>query len=164
MAQHSHHETTNRSSSTPLTEDWWAVILGLGIVILAYVSYLSGSGISWIAVAPSKWVNFSQLAEQFQKNGVRYLGLLGVLLVLFTTVTSFIGQKPKQFIPAFIFIFVVSAIVYTLGSWDQAGKYTLEPPLVALALGLFLSNVVKLRDGLTRVSVWNFILNWASFY
>lgn len=136
--------TINKTSSNPLTEDWWAVILGLGIVIVAYLFYLSGSGISWIAVSPSKWSNFSQLIEQFQKNGLRYLALLGVLLVLFTTVTSFIGQKPRSFVPAFIFIFVVSTIIYALGSWDQAGKYTLEPPLVALALGLFLANVVKL--------------------
>ena len=127
-----------------LTEDWWAVILGLGIVITAYAFYLSGSSISWIAVSPAKWSSFSQLATQFLTNAPRYLALLGVLLVLFTIVTTFIGQKPKLFIPAFLFIFVVSTIIYTLGSWDQAGKYTLEPPLVALALGLFLSNVVKL--------------------
>ena len=38
-----------------LKEDWWAVWLGLGIVILAYVFYLVGSSISWIAVAPAKW-------------------------------------------------------------------------------------------------------------
>jgi uncharacterized integral membrane protein (TIGR00698 family) len=127
-----------------LTEDWWAVILGLGIAITAYAFYLNGSSISWIAVAPAKWSTFSQLGTQFLNNGVRYLALFGVLLTLFTIVTTFIGQKPKLFIPAFIFIFVVSTIIYTLGSWDQAGKYTLEPPLVALALGLFLANVVKL--------------------
>lgn len=146
MAEHIYTQTSpsNKTTSTSLTEDWWAVILGLGIVIIAYIFYLSGSSISWIAVSPGKWSNFSQLTEQFEKNGVRYLALLGVLLVLFTAVISFIGQKPKSFIPAFIFIFVVSTIIYTLGSWDQAGKYTLEPPLVALALGLFLANVVKL--------------------
>jgi uncharacterized integral membrane protein (TIGR00698 family) len=130
--------------SQSLTEDWWAVILGLGIVAVAYIFYLSGSSISWIAVAPGKWSNFSQLLEQLSKNGIKYLALLGVLLVLFTIVTSRIGQKPKSFIPAFIFVFVISAIIYTLGSWDQASKYTLEPPLVALGLGLLISNFVKL--------------------
>jgi uncharacterized integral membrane protein (TIGR00698 family) len=136
--------STQKNFLNSLSEDWWAVILGLSLVIVAYVFYLSGSSISWIAVAPSKWSTFSQLIDQFLKNGIRYLALLGVLLVLFTTVTSFIGQKPRSFIPAFTFIFVVSTIIYTLGSWDQAGKYTLEPPLVALALGLFVANVVKL--------------------
>ncbi|MES2427725.1 MAG: putative sulfate exporter family transporter [Bacteroidota bacterium] len=125
-------------------EDWWAVWLGLGIVGLAYVFYLSGSSISWIAVAPSKWSTFSQLTGQFVKNGIKYLALLGVLLVLFTLVTSRIGQKPKHFIPAFTFVFVISTIIYSLGSWDQASKYTLEPPLVALGLGLLISNLTKL--------------------
>jgi uncharacterized integral membrane protein (TIGR00698 family) len=125
-------------------EDWWAVWLGLGIVALAYVFYLNGSSISWIAVSPGKWSTFSQLGTQFAKNGIKYFALLGVFLALFTIVISFIGQKPKAFIPAFIFIFVLSTIIYVAGNWDQANKYNLEPPLVALALGLFISNVIGL--------------------
>jgi uncharacterized integral membrane protein (TIGR00698 family) len=125
-------------------EDWWAVWLGLGIVAVAYILYLSGSSISWIAVAPAKWSTLSQLTAQFSKNGIKYLALLGAFLVLFTIVISFIGQKPKAFIPAFIFIFVLSTIIYAIGNWDQANRYNLEPPLLALALGLFISNVIGL--------------------
>jgi uncharacterized integral membrane protein (TIGR00698 family) len=125
-------------------EDWWAVWLGLGIVILAYVFYLSGSSISWIAVAPSKWSTLSDLGTQFSKTGIRYLALLGALLILFSIVVSFIGQKPKAFIKSFIFVFILSAIIYTLGNWDQASHYNLEPPLVALVIGLLISNVIGL--------------------
>jgi uncharacterized integral membrane protein (TIGR00698 family) len=125
-------------------EDWWAVWIGLGIAILAYAFYLSGSSISWIAVAPAKWSNFSQLGAYFSKNGIKYVALLGAFLVLFTIVTSFIGQKPKAFIPSFIFIFLLSTVIYTIGNWDQANKYNLEPPLVALVAGLFISNVIGL--------------------
>lgn len=127
-----------------LKEDWWAVWLGLGIIILAYVFYLAGSSISWIAVAPAKWSTVSQLATQFSTNAIRYLCLLGACLILFTFVTSFIGQRPRAFIPSFIFVFVLSAIIYFAGSWDQASRYNLEPPLVALVLGLFISNVIGL--------------------
>src|ERR1700689_4754415 len=88
-------------------EDWWTVWLGLGIVILAYVFYLAGSSISWIAVAPAKWSTLSQLATQFSKNAIRYLALLGAFLILFTIVISFIGQKPKAFISSFIFVFIL---------------------------------------------------------
>jgi uncharacterized integral membrane protein (TIGR00698 family) len=132
---------TSRWSEFWAKEDWWAVWLGLGIVLLAYVFYLSGSSISWIAVAPAKWSNFSQLATQLSTTGIRYLALLAVLIVLFTIVISFIGQKPKEFIPAFIFIFVLSAVIYILGNWDQASHYNLEPPLVALVIGLLISNL-----------------------
>jgi len=125
-------------------EDWWAVWLGLGIVIVAYVFYLSGSSISWIAVAPAKWSTLSQLGANFSKNGIKYLALLGAFLVLFTIVISFIGQKPKAFIPSFILIFILSTIIYAAGNWDQANRYNLEPPLVALVAGLIISNVIGL--------------------
>ncbi|MHA4809528.1 YeiH family protein [Flavitalea flava] len=125
-------------------EDWWAVWFGLGIIILAYVFYLAGSSISWIAVAPAKWSTLSQLTAQLSTNGIRYLALLIGFLVLFTIVTSFIGQKPKAFIPAFIFVFILSTIIYVAGSWDQASRYNLEPPLVALILGLIISNLIGL--------------------
>ncbi|GGB02080.1 YeiH family protein [Puia dinghuensis] len=125
-------------------EDWWAVWLGLGIILLAYGFYLSGSSISWIAVAPSKWSTLTQLAGQFSTNAARYLTLLIAFLVLFTIVVSFIGQRPKAFIPSFVFVFVGSTMIYFLGSWDQASRYNLEPPLVALLLGLMISNIIGL--------------------
>jgi uncharacterized integral membrane protein (TIGR00698 family) len=127
-----------------LKEDWWAVWLGLSIVILAYIFYLSGSSISWIAVAPAKWSTLPQLATQLSATAPRYLALLVALATLFTIVISFIGQKPKEFIPSFLFVFILSAIIYILGNWDQANKYNLEPPLVALVLGLVLSNLIGL--------------------
>jgi uncharacterized membrane protein YadS len=36
----------------------------------------------------------------------------------------------------------VSLLLYALGQWDQAAHYNLEPPLVALVLGLLVSNTV----------------------
>jgi uncharacterized integral membrane protein (TIGR00698 family) len=125
-------------------EDWWAVWLGLGIIMLAYVFYLGGSSISWIAVSPTKWSTLSQLITQLSANALRYLALLGAFLILFTAVTSFMGQRPKAFIASFIFVFILSTIIYAVGSWDQASRYNLEPPLVALLLGLIISNVVGL--------------------
>ncbi len=123
-------------------EDWWAVWLGLGIVVLSYVFYLSGSNISWIAIAPAKWSSFSQLAAHFSTNAFRYFALFGFFLILFTIVISFIGQKPQLFIPSFIFVFLLSTIIYAVGNWDQANRFNLEPPLVALAIGLVISNVI----------------------
>lgn len=131
-----------------LKEDWWAVWLGLGIVILAYVFYLVGSSISWIAVAPAKWSTLSQLAAQFSTNAIRYFALFISFLILFSIVVSFIGQKPSAFIPSFIFLFVLSTIIYFVGNWDQASRYNLEPPLVALIVGLIISNVFRLPRSL----------------
>jgi hypothetical protein len=35
-------------------EDWWAVSLGLALVVVAFVLFRGGSSINWIAVAPAK--------------------------------------------------------------------------------------------------------------
>lgn len=131
-------------TSITLTEDWWTVLLGLAILAVTYILYLSGSSISWIAVAPTKWSTLTQLSTQFSTNAPRYLALLGACLVLFTIIMTFTGQKPKAFITSFIFIFLLSALIFALGNWDQAAKYNLEPPLVALLLGLLISNVIGL--------------------
>jgi len=127
-----------------LKEDWWAVWLGLGLVTVGYIFYLAGWSISWIAVAPAKWSTLPQLVKQLSTTGVRYLALFGVLALLFSGVVSFIGQKPKAFIPSFVVVFFLSAVIYILGAWDQASRYNLEPPLVALVAGLVLSNVAGL--------------------
>ena len=46
--------------------------------------------------------------------------------------------------PAFIFLYILSVGIFALGQWDKASTYNLEPPLVALAIGLILSNVIGL--------------------
>jgi hypothetical protein len=123
-------------------EDWWAVWLGLGIVILACALFHAGSTFfSWIAVAPAKWSTFPQLEDHFSKSAGRYAAQFGAFLILFTIATSFIGQKAKAFIPSFLFIYIVSLVIIAAGNWDQANRYNLEPPLLGLLLGLIISNV-----------------------
>jgi hypothetical protein len=46
-------------------EDWWAIWLGLGIVIAAIVAYLAGGTIKPIAVKPATWDSFSALRDHF---------------------------------------------------------------------------------------------------
>jgi uncharacterized membrane protein YadS len=50
----------------------------------------------------------------------------------------------SEFVPAFVFVYVLSLIVFLLGQWTQASVYGFEPPLVALLLGLLVSNVIGL--------------------
>lgn len=125
-------------------EDWWAVWLGLGIVLLASSLFLGGSSISWIAVAPAKWSTWSQLGAQFSSNVWRYAAQFVAFTAAFTVATSLIGQRPKAFILSFAFIYVLSISIIAAGNWDQSQHYNIEPPLVALALGLLISNVIGL--------------------
>jgi uncharacterized integral membrane protein (TIGR00698 family) len=125
-------------------EDWWAVWIGLGLVLVAYALFASHSSIDWLAVSPKKWATFSQLTADFASKGARYAALGGTFLVLFTIAGAVLGHQPRQFIPSFLLVYVLSVAINIAGAWDKAALYTLEPPLVALLLGLIISNVIGL--------------------
>jgi uncharacterized membrane protein YadS len=124
-------------------EDWWAVWIGLGLVIAAATLFGSGASLKWIAVTPQKWSTLDQIAGQFGANATRYLALFALWLVLFGIAVRALGFRLGEFVPAFAVLFVVSALIFALGAWDQASRYNLEPPLVALALGLLVSNLLR---------------------
>jgi uncharacterized membrane protein YadS len=123
-------------------EDWWAVWISLGLITLAVVRFASGGSLQWIAVAPQKWSNPAGLISQLGPQGIRYLALGLLWAVLFGTGAAALGFKFSRFLLAFVPLFGATAAIYCLGLWDQAAHYNLEPPLVALGLGLLVSNTV----------------------
>ena len=125
-------------------EDWWAIWIGLGIVLVAYLLFAQGDSLKWIAVTPAKWSNIGQLMDHFSANILRYVAQLGMWLAIFTAATAVLGHRPRQFIPAFLLLYVISLLIFSLGQWDQANKYNLEPPLVALLVGMLISNLIGL--------------------
>src|ERR1700722_18825072 len=127
-----------------LKEDWWAIWLGLGIVIVGYVLFVNGASLRWIAVTPEKWAVFSQLGAHFAANGVRYLAQFLVWIALFALAITALGHKPRDFALSFVFLYVFSVLIFALGQWTQANYYNLEPPLVALVIGLLISNFIGL--------------------
>jgi uncharacterized membrane protein YadS len=126
------------------TEDSWAILIGVGLVAIAVLAVLAGSNITWIAVAPAKWDSLPVLGQQLAANAGRYLGLLLLWLALFGVSVPALGIRPAQFVPAFVLLFAASLLVMAVGAWSAADHFNLEPPLVALALGLAVSNTVGL--------------------
>ncbi len=122
-------------------EDWWAIVLGLGLVLAAIALYGQGSSLKWLAVTPAKWSTFAQLDADLSANVLRYIVQFAFWAVAFSVITTALGFETRRFLPAFLFLYVASVLIFIVGQWDQANKYNLEPPLVALALGLILANV-----------------------
>jgi len=126
------------------TEDWWAVWLGLSLTAIAYLLFINGSSLAWLAVVPPKWVSFAQLGAQLAADAPRYIAQYAVWLVLFTIATAILGFKVRAFIPAFTLLYAVSVAIVAAGAWEKSQYYNLEPPLVALVLGLIVSNIFGL--------------------
>jgi uncharacterized integral membrane protein (TIGR00698 family) len=125
-------------------EDWWAIWIGLGIVLVGCALFAEGSSLKWIAVAPPKWSSWAQLGAHFADSYPRYLVQFAAWLAIFGVALKALGQRSRAFVPAFAFLYALSLVAITIGQWDEANRYNLEPPLLALAIGLAISNGVGL--------------------
>src|ERR1700721_864715 len=123
-------------------EDWWAIWIGLGVIAGAVILFAGGSSIKWIAVAPQKWSHLADVRQQLKQHGLQYAALFVLWSVSFGLGAAALGIKISRFLPAFLLVYLVAGGIYFLGLWDQAAHYNLEPPLVALGLGLVVSNMV----------------------
>lgn len=123
-------------------EDWLAIWIGLGLVLAAIVLFATGNSIKWLAVAPQKWHTVPEALGQVRDHAVQYLVLFATWTVLFGVGIRALGFRAVDFVASFAAVYVVALLLYVLGQWDQAARYNLEPPLVALVLGLVVSNTV----------------------
>ncbi|OIR11175.1 hypothetical protein GALL_73530 [mine drainage metagenome] len=124
-----------------LKEDWWAIYLGLGIIIAAYLFFINGSSIKWIAISPAKWHTPDEAWANFTGHLNQYFMQFVMWSLIFTVSLKALRFKLSEFLPSFLFVYVFSIVIFTIGAWDQASRYNLEPPLLALALGLLISNL-----------------------
>ena len=127
-----------------LKEDWWAIWIGLGIVIVGYFLFAQGASLKWIAVTPAKWSSLLQLGADLSANALRYVAQFFFWLALFGIALTALGHKARDFVPAFLFLYLVAVLIFVIGQWSEANYYNLEPPLVALLLGLVISNTIGL--------------------
>jgi uncharacterized integral membrane protein (TIGR00698 family) len=123
-------------------EDWWAIWIGLGLIAVAVALFAAGSSIKWIAVAPQKWSRLSDVTQQLKAHALQYGALFVLWAAAFGLGAAALGIKITRFLPAFLLVYVAAGSIYFLGLWDQSARYNLEPPLVALALGLLYSNTL----------------------
>ncbi|HMA87937.1 MAG TPA: putative sulfate exporter family transporter [Burkholderiales bacterium] len=130
-----------------LKEDWWAIWLGLGLMIVAVILFTSGSTVlKTLAINPGglKWQTFGQLMGHFQANAGTYLAQFICWLVLFGVSARIMGIKLGEFIPSFIVLYILSMVMFGIAGWANAARFNLEAPLVALIIGLIIANVVPL--------------------
>ncbi|MGD2122796.1 MAG: putative sulfate exporter family transporter [Gemmatimonadota bacterium] len=126
-------------------EDWWAVWLGLGIILVATAFFFTGGTLRPLAVSPPRdWTDFSLVLEHLGEGWAWYLLLFLVFGAIFTVSTSIMGHKPKHYVPGFTLIFITSLLILVVSQSQLFHQKSLEAPLVALILGLVVGNVWKM--------------------
>jgi uncharacterized membrane protein YadS len=148
---------TSRIAALVRNEDWLSILIGLSLIAAAAVVFAAGGSIKWLAVAPQKWSRLSEAGGQLAAGAGRYASLFLVWAALFGAGAAGLGSSVRRFLPAFLVIFITTGLVYFLGLWDQAAHYNLEPPLVALGLGLLISNaagVPRWMEAALRVELY----------
>ena len=142
------------SGSLLRSEDWWAIWIGGGLLLLCLLAVLStgtsGGGDptnplkSWLA-KPGSWSSNPLDAIFVAGESNTIPGLIGVLLlsmVAFGIGSVAMGQRFMSFAVGFCFVYVLGVLAYILAGQDVVKSYNLESALWALAMGLLISNTI----------------------
>ena len=129
-----------------MKEDWWSVILGLCIVGIAYALFATGGSLIWAAPAPAPWSSLTDLGGQFAQDWPRYLFQFLAMLGLFTLAARVMGQDVIAFAIGFLLIYLLSLVALVIGAWGIVQEYSIEPALIALAIGALIGNLLPLPD------------------
>jgi len=129
------------------TEDWLAVWIGFAVIALACISVLTGS-FDFSAAKFSTWhlwedvAEFKALASTLNASfAIKLLRTFLVLGALFTIGVKLQGGKVKEYIPAFVVLFLLAVAVRLISAEFTLKRY-LEWAFWALVVGLLISNTV----------------------
>ncbi len=142
---------TERRLGTIGNEDWWAVVVGLAIVIFGLIDYALGTGvIKFLGVSPAgmKWATGGDIAAHFAKLWPNYVAQFIVLTIVFGGSLRLMGRPFGEFLSSFALIYIGLLFVSTLAGWKDANYYNLEAALLALIGGLALANLVRVPERL----------------
>ena len=89
---------------------------------------LAGDTIKPIAVKPATWDSLTALRDHFAAQYYWYLLQFLFWAATFGIGTWAMGSKLNEFLPSFLFLYVVSLVIFAIGQWKEAGAYNLEPP------------------------------------
>ena len=123
-------------------EDWLAIWIGAILIAISAIAVLTGA-FDFSAVKFNTWGNGTSPMEQLA-TGEFWMKLLRTFIVtgiLFTAGVKLKGQKIKEYVPAYIALFILALFVRFISAEFTLNRY-LEWAFWALIVGLVVSNTV----------------------
>lgn len=140
-----------------LSEDWVAVILGVGLLAICLFAVLGqgantegvwSSPLKPLLAKPGTWAGTPGNPVQTLTEAIASIPLLGVLgaglsgCVIFGIGNLLLRRSIVHFTPGFLFIFFMAMLAYVFSGNVTVKAYNLEYALWALAFGLIISNTI----------------------
>lgn len=141
-----------KKSKLLASEDWWAVYIGLAIVVAAAVGASFGPVFDFIKGAiPAAWPS-KPLLPGLAASWRAYAAVFAVLLALTGMAVKAMGGKLGQYAASFALLFLAAGLVLVLGSQRTLKLYGLESTFWALLIGLIVGNLLDLPQWFREAS------------
>lgn len=130
-------------------EDYWAIVIGLGLIGFVTLAFFAGSiGIfKTMAVSIGGWSSdLSKLTGGLSKSSFGLITLLAFFLLVYSFSVKAMGQSVAKFVKGFTALFLFSVLISVLGANQYSKDWQLETPVLALLVGLIVGNVFKLPE------------------
>ena len=135
---------TSKVSNLWLKEDYWAVWIGIGVILIGLLGYLVGFTLEPLAATFKSYDSFSVVPGLLAAGAQKIIVLFICVSIVFSIAVKIMGHKISQFMKGFVILFLLAILVQILGSWTVAQTLNLEAPVLALILGIIIGNFVKI--------------------
>lgn len=127
-------------------EDGWAILIGLGFVLMASLLFLLGEHgvLASVTVHFAAWDSPVELLALIGPQLPSLIYLHALLLIPLSIGATRIGYSALAFGKGFLLLFLLSVVVSVLASNRYLKAAQLEAPLIALFLGLAIGNTLRL--------------------
>lgn len=161
--------TTPPSTAARLSEDSWAIVLGVLVLVAALsVTYWKGDAVAGWLERPGGWSD-SPLESLIGKGPrPKWLGsLLSIGIIGLLGITALVDRRSDaagggwlQTLGGFFFITALAVIAFVMAGQQVAKHYGLEYVLWALLLGLIISNTIGLPHWLRGAARGELFIKW----
>jgi uncharacterized membrane protein YadS len=151
------------------TEDWWAVWIGLGVVVLAALAAVGVDCLGWV-VSTRVWIDVRGALGPASTNygflpGIACLGLAYLFLTLLLSIgAAFMGRDVRRFSTRFAVVFWISYACWLLGHWAYIAATPNEYARFGIDWSLGLTNeagfIIALVAGLVLGNFFPGVSGW----